>query len=706
MSDSQKTQFPTRRLGANGPSVSALGLGTMGIGAFYGQTDKAEAFKTLSRAADLGVTFWDTADIYGNTEEVLGEWFAETGRREEIFLATKFGAIDLREEAAQRKSFAPCSEPGYIVQAFERSLARLKTDYVDLYYQHRVDPNVAIEVVLETLRPFVEQGKIKWLGLSECSPATLRRAKAVKGIGEKVVAVQMEYSLFDLEIEKEDGVLEAARETGVGVVAYSPLGRGLLTGRFRRREDFEEGDYRRTLPRFSEENFGRNLALVDHLQKVADGHGVKSGQVALAWILAEHPDFFPIPGTRRIERLEENARGAEIELSAEEVKEIRAWAAAADVRGERKRAEHMSDGECISLEEWEAKKYVESFPFIMVKAVVLGAAGGIGQPLSLLLKTNPAITALGLFDIVNTPGVAADLSHIDTPAVVVGRLPPNDGLKEVLKGADIVVIPAGVPRKPGVPRDDLFKVNGGIVKDLATGIATTCPKAFVLVISNPVNSTVPIVAEVFKKHGVYDPKRIFGVTTLDVVRASTFVAEIIGKPSAAPDIVVPVVGGHSGVTIVPLLSQSSHPLPSDLASDKFDALVKRIQFGGDEVVKAKDGAGSATLSMAYAGFEFANKIIRAINGEKGIVAPSFVALKADAAGAAELTKELGAELEFFSSNVELGPEGVVKIHPLGKITSAETELVKAAIPELQTNIKTGVTYCLEKLEAEEKNPKL
>jgi len=343
----------------------------------------------------------------------------------------------------------------------------------------------------------------------------------------------------------------------------------------------------------------------------------------------------------------------------------------------------------------------------MVKAVVLGAAGGIGQPLSLLLKTNPAITALGLFDIVNTPGVAVDLSHIDTPAVVVGRLPPNDGLKEVLTDADVVVIPAGVPRKPGMTRDDLFKINAGIVKDLATGIATTCPKAFVLVISNPVNSTVPIVAEVFKKHGVYDPKRIFGVTTLDVVRASTFVAEIIGKPGAAPDIVVPVIGGHSGVTIVPLLSQSSHPLPSNLDKDKFDALVNRIQFGGDEVVKAKDGAGSATLSMAYAGFDFANKIVRAIKGEKGIVAPSFVALKADPAGGAALSKELGAELEFFSSNVELGPEGVVKIHPLGKITEAEVVLVKAAVPELQTNIKTGVTYVQEKYAAEEeKNPKL
>jgi len=342
----------------------------------------------------------------------------------------------------------------------------------------------------------------------------------------------------------------------------------------------------------------------------------------------------------------------------------------------------------------------------MVKAVVLGAAGGIGQPLSLLLKTNPSITALGLFDIVNTPGVAADLSHIDTPAVVVGRLPPNDGLKEVLTGADIVVIPAGVPRKPGMTRDDLFKINAGIVKDLATGIATVAPNAFVLVISNPVNSTVPIVAEVFKKHGVYNPKRLFGVTTLDVVRASTFVAEIIGKPGAAPDVVVPVIGGHSGVTIVPLLSQSSHPLPNDLSTEKFDALVKRIQFGGDEVVKAKDGAGSATLSMAYAGVEFANKIVRALNGEKGIIAPSFVALEADPAGGDALTKELGTKLEFFSSNVELGREGVLKIHPLGKITEQETVLVKAAIPELQTNIKTGVTYVLEKYEAEEKNPKL
>ncbi|KAF5376071.1 hypothetical protein D9615_007719 [Tricholomella constricta] len=341
----------------------------------------------------------------------------------------------------------------------------------------------------------------------------------------------------------------------------------------------------------------------------------------------------------------------------------------------------------------------------MVKAVVLGAAGGIGQPLALLLKANPLVTELGLFDIVNTPGVAADLSHISTPAKVEGYLPPDDGLKKALTGADIVVIPAGVPRKPGMTRDDLFKINAGIVKDLATGIATTAPKAFVLVISNPVNSTVPIVAEVFKKHNVYDPKRLFGVTTLDVVRASTFVSEILGNLSLSKEVVVPVVGGHSGVTIVPLLSQSSHPLPAGIATSDYEALVKRIQFGGDEVVKAKQGAGSATLSMAFAGAEFAGKVIRAVKGEKGITAPTFVSLASDPAGAAALTKELGQELEFFSSTVELGTEGVVKIHPLGTITDAEKALVKAAIPELETNIKTGTNYVAEAYKkAEEDGP--
>jgi malate dehydrogenase len=328
----------------------------------------------------------------------------------------------------------------------------------------------------------------------------------------------------------------------------------------------------------------------------------------------------------------------------------------------------------------------------MVKAVVLGAAGGIGQPLSLLLKTNPLVTELALYDIVNAPGVAVDLSHIATPAKVEGYLPPDDGLKKALTDAKVVVIPAGIPRKPGMSRDDLFKINAGIVRDLATGIATTAPKAFVLVISNPVNSTVPIVAEVFKKHGVFDPKRIFGVTTLDVVRASTFVSEILGDLSLASSVTVPVVGGHSGVTIVPLLSKSSHPLPDSVDQTKFDALVNRIQYGGDEVVKAKDGAGSATLSMAYAGAEFASKIIRAINGEKGLVVPTYVNLAADEAGGPALRKEIGEDLEYFSAPVELGPNGVEKINALGSITPVETVLIKAALPELVINIQKGVSF--------------
>ncbi|PVF96389.1 putative MDH1-malate dehydrogenase precursor, mitochondrial [Serendipita vermifera] len=327
----------------------------------------------------------------------------------------------------------------------------------------------------------------------------------------------------------------------------------------------------------------------------------------------------------------------------------------------------------------------------MVHAVVLGAAGGIGQPVSLLLKTNPAVTKLSLFDIVNTPGVAADLSHISTPAKVAGYLPPDNGLKKTLEGADIVVIPAGVPRKPGMTRDDLFKINAGIVRDLATEIAITAPKAFVLVISNPVNSTVPIVAEVFKKHGVYDPKRIFGVTTLDIVRASTFLAEVTGDVSKAPSVKVPVLGGHSGVTILPILSQASPSLASNLSQQDIEALTKRIQFGGDEVVKAKDGAGSATLSMAYAGAEFANQILDAVSG-KEVITQSYVSLAADTEGGQKVSEILGCSLEFFSVSVKLGPNGIEKILPIGDLNEYEKGLLKAAIPELQESITKGTNF--------------
>ncbi|BFZ54143.1 malate DEHYDROGENASE, NAD-dependent [Savitreella phatthalungensis] len=306
-----------------------------------------------------------------------------------------------------------------------------------------------------------------------------------------------------------------------------------------------------------------------------------------------------------------------------------------------------------------------------MKAVVLGAAGGIGQPTSLLLKNSPLVTELSLYDIVAAPGVAADLSHISTPAKVTGHLPANDGLKACLEGADIVVIPAGIPRKPGMTRDDLFNKNASIVQALAEGCAKHCPNAFLLIISNPVNSTVPIVAEVLKKHNIFNPKKLFGVTTLDVVRAKTFTAELTGGKAA--DFNVPVVGGHSGVTIVPLLSQSQ-PSADSIKGEQLDQLVNRIQFGGDEVVKAKDGAGSATLSMAYAGFKMAESIIKAVKGETGIVEPTFIHL--DGVPNGDVVKKQVNGLDYFSVPVELGPDGVKEARSYGKVsfTSACVQL--------------------------------
>lgn len=291
----------------------------------------------------------------------------------------------------------------------------------------------------------------------------------------------------------------------------------------------------------------------------------------------------------------------------------------------------------------------------MVKAVVAGAAGGIGQPLSLLLKLSPYVQDLALYDVVNSPGVAADLSHISTEGTVTGHLPDNGaGLKAALTGADIIVIPAGVPRKPGMTRDDLFNMNAGIVRDIIEGVAQYAPNAFVLIISNPVNSTVPIAAEVLKKHGVFNPKKLFGVTTLDVVRAQTFTAAVTadsGKGSPSPaSFTIPVVGGHSGETIVPLLSLSQ-PSVTSIPQDKLEALVKRIQFGGDEVVKAKNGTGSATLSMAYAGFRFAEAVLKGAAGEKNIVQPSFVYLDG-IDGGAQVKSIVGTD--FFSVPVQFG----------------------------------------------------
>ncbi|KAM0747843.1 malate dehydrogenase, NAD-dependent [Meredithblackwellia eburnea MCA 4105] len=332
-----------------------------------------------------------------------------------------------------------------------------------------------------------------------------------------------------------------------------------------------------------------------------------------------------------------------------------------------------------------------------LKVTLVGAAGGIGQPLALLLKQSPLITELALFDVVPVvKGVAADISHVDTPSVVTGYTKEDDGQSIALKDADVVVIPAGVPRKPGMTRDDLFNINAGIVRDIAQAIAENCPKAFVCVISNPVNSTVPVTAEVLKAAGVFDPRRLFGVTTLDVVRASTMSAQAIDQPTSAPEYTVPVVGGHAGTTILPLLSQAKPSLPSSLFSDKtkLEALVHRIQFGGDEVVAAKAGAGSATLSMAYAGYKFVDRLIgAAFEGKKDVVEPSYVYTKENK----ELEGELGQGIDFFSVPVLLGPNGAEKQLPLGKLSEYEQTLLKAAVPELVGSINKGISFVAPKL---------
>ncbi|KAI9020224.1 malate dehydrogenase, NAD-dependent [Phycomyces nitens] len=326
----------------------------------------------------------------------------------------------------------------------------------------------------------------------------------------------------------------------------------------------------------------------------------------------------------------------------------------------------------------------------MVKVTVCGAAGGIGQPLSLLLKQSDLITHLSLFDVVNTPGVAADLSHVNTKSKVTGHV-GNDQLEEAIKDSAVVVIPAGVPRKPGMTRDDLFNINGGIVRDLATAAAKFCPKAFICVISNPVNSTVPIVTEVFKHFGVYDPRKIFGVTTLDIVRASTFVSELIG--AEASQLQVPVVGGHSGVTILPLLSQVVGT--SALTEEQIAKVTHRIQFGGDEVVQAKNGAGSATLSMAFAGARFTLSILEAaIKGTSGVVECTYINLDADKEGAKAIKSVVG-DIDYFSVPVELGINGVQKIKPLGKLSPYEQNLLSAATAELMGNIVKGASFITE-----------
>jgi len=309
------------------------------------------------------------------------------------------------------------------------------------------------------------------------------------------------------------------------------------------------------------------------------------------------------------------------------------------------------------------------------RVAVLGAAGGIGQPLSLLLAMNPQVQDLRLYDIRGAEGVAADLSHCNTDVSVRG-FSGDENLGAVLKDADLVIIPAGVPRKPGMTRDDLFAINAGIVRDLTAACAEHCPQALINVISNPVNSTVPIAAEVLKKAGVYDKKRLFGVSTLDVVRSNKFVAEKIGAPTE--DVDVPVIGGHSGSTIVPLFSQKV-PTDSLGSAEEITALSVRVQNAGTEVVEAKAGAGSATLSMAYAAGRFAESCLRGLAGDSAVEC-------------AYVDSDVVPGCAYFATKVELGPEGVMKIHPIGDVTPYEQDLIDAAIPDIQANIQKGIDF--------------
>ncbi|XP_010429212.1 PREDICTED: probable malate dehydrogenase, glyoxysomal [Camelina sativa] len=308
------------------------------------------------------------------------------------------------------------------------------------------------------------------------------------------------------------------------------------------------------------------------------------------------------------------------------------------------------------------------------KVAILGAAGGIGQPLAMLMKMNPLVSVLHLYDVANAPGVTADISHMDTSAIVRGFL-GQPQLEEALTGMDLVVIPAGVPRKPGMTRDDLFNINAGIVRTLSEAIAKCCPKAVVNIISNPVNSTVPIAAEVFKKAGTFDPKKLMGVTMLDVVRANTFVAEVMSLDPREVD--VPVVGGHAGVTILPLLSQVKPPC--SFTQKEIEYLTDRIQNGGTEVVEAKAGAGSATLSMAYAAVKFADACLKGLRGDANIVECAYVASHV-------------TELPFFASKVRLGRCGIDEVYGLGPLNEYERMGLEKAKKELSGSIEKGVTF--------------
>lgn len=311
--------LPTRKIGKD--EVTAIGFGAMGFAAFYGAVEDDESrLKFLDGLYASGCTFWDTANIYGDSEDIIGKWFKRTGKRNEIFLATKFGIDYSTPKRVNGK-------PEYAEEQLERSLTRLGVDKVDLYYLHRPDPEVPIETTVKKMASFVDAGKVRYLGLSEVSASTLRRAHAV----HPIAAVQVEYSPFTLDIESpEIDLLRTARELGVTIIAYSPLGRGLLTGQYKSPDDFEPDDFRRKIPRYSAENFPNILKIADGLKAIGARHNATAGQVALAWLLGQGEDVIPIPGTKRLKYLEENLGALKVKLTPEELKEVREVAEKAD----------------------------------------------------------------------------------------------------------------------------------------------------------------------------------------------------------------------------------------------------------------------------------------------------------------------------------------------------------------------------------------
>jgi aryl-alcohol dehydrogenase-like predicted oxidoreductase len=305
-----------RTLGPDGPAVSAIGLGCMGMSAFYGEGDDAESERTIHRALDLGCNFLDTSDMYGphTNEELVGR--AIEGRRDEVFLATKFGIRIEPIDGSSPPKRSIEGSPDYVRAACEGSLRRLGVEHIDLYYQHRVDPNTPIEETVGAMAELVEAGKIRHLGLSEASAETIRRAHAE----HPITAVQTEYSLWTRDVEAE--ILPTLQELGIGLVAYSPLGRGFLSGRFSSPEELDEGDFRRYGPRFTGENLQANQRLASKVAEIAEEKGITPAQLALAWVLAQGEDLVPIPGTKRRTYLEENAAAADIELSEEDLARI------------------------------------------------------------------------------------------------------------------------------------------------------------------------------------------------------------------------------------------------------------------------------------------------------------------------------------------------------------------------------------------------